>query len=120
MTFPLSNGDYKLLNGIEELFKNTRGLNFTNEEYIIYEDMLNLLCEKKVLFYIQVDGGHLFTLMGDYNGFEAFRKWAKEQDKKAKKITRREWKIAIISAIIGAVVGLIPTFLQLLGVINCG
>lgn len=41
-----------------------------------------------------------------------------EEKKKAlkteKKLSHREWKIAIVSAIIGAVIGLIPTIIQLL------
>ena len=40
--------------------------------------------------------------------FELKSKYEKEQ----KKLSRREWKIAIISAIIGAIIGLIPSILQ--------
>lgn len=41
--------------------------------------------------------------------FEMKHKYEKEQ----KKLSRREWKIAIISAIIGAIIGLIPYVIQL-------
>ena len=40
--------------------------------------------------------------------FEMKQKHEKEQ----KKLSRREWKIAIISAIIGAIIGLIPYIVQ--------
>lgn len=41
--------------------------------------------------------------------FEMKHKYEKEQ----KKLSHREWKIAIISAIIGAMIGLIPYVIQL-------
>lgn len=40
--------------------------------------------------------------------FEMKQKYEKEQ----KKLSHREWKIAIISAIIGAIIGLIPSIVQ--------
>ena len=40
--------------------------------------------------------------------FEMKEKYEKEQ----KKLSYREWKIAIISAVIGAIIGLIPTIIQ--------
>lgn len=40
--------------------------------------------------------------------FEMKEKYEKEQ----KRLSRREWKIAIISAIIGAIIGLIPSLVQ--------
>lgn len=39
----------------------------------------------------------------------------KKTEKENRKLSRREWHIAIVSAIIGAVVGLIPTIVQWLG-----
>lgn len=42
--------------------------------------------------------------------FEMKAKYEKEQ----KSLSNREWKIAIISAIIGAIIGLIPSIVQLL------
>lgn len=42
--------------------------------------------------------------------FEMKEKYEKEK----KKLSRREWKIAIISAVIGAVIGLVPTIIQLI------
>ena len=36
----------------------------------------------------------------------------KVDEKEKKKLNRREWRIAVISAVIGAVIGLIPTIVQ--------
>ena len=44
---------------------------------------------------------------------EDIEKWAKEQDKSQKWLSRREWLIAIVSAVSGAVIGLIPTIVSL-------
>lgn len=38
----------------------------------------------------------------------------KKMEKEQRKMNRREWRIAIVSAIIGALVGLIPYFITLL------
>ena len=40
--------------------------------------------------------------------FELKKKYEKEQ----KKLSRREWKIAIISALIGGIIGLLPTIIK--------
>ena len=38
-------------------------------------------------------------------------------EKEKRKLSRREWRIAIIGAIVGGIIGLIPTILQLMGVV---
>ena len=38
--------------------------------------------------------------------------WLKAGTKKEKQLSRREWNIAITSAIIEAIIGLIPTFIS--------
>lgn len=48
----------------------------------------------------------------------SYKDMKKIRDKQAKKLSRREWRIAIASAIIGALVGLIPTALQWLGYVS--
>lgn len=39
----------------------------------------------------------------------------KKAKKEAARLTRREWKIAIVSAVVGALIGLIPWFVTLMG-----
>jgi hypothetical protein len=39
----------------------------------------------------------------------------KEVEKEQNRLSRREWKIAILSATVGALIGLIPTFISMLG-----
>lgn len=45
------------------------------------------------------------------NGY-TYTERKKADTKEKKKLSRREWRIAIVSAIIGAVIGLIPTIVQ--------
>ena len=66
----------------------------------------------ETLGYIQdmdVNNGYLFRKIGNFNDFEV---WQKDRAREEKRLSRREWKIAIVSAIIGAVVGLIPTIVS--------
>lgn len=51
---------------------------------------------------------HISVFDKGYSYFEAKAKYEKEK----KKLSRREWYIAVISAIIGAAIGLIPTIIQ--------
>lgn len=110
--FPLSNVEKKYLRQIEQAFENEKTANFTDKEFQLMQDSLYLLCEREVICDINADGVNMYTRIGS---FEAFDNWMSDQEKKAKKISRREWKIAIISAVIGAVIGLIPTLLTVIG-----
>ena len=47
--------------------------------------------------------------------FELKAKYEKEQ----KKISQREWKIAIISTVLGALVGLLPTIIPIIANLFC-
>ena len=52
----------------------------------------------------------------DYNedNFDGFEDWLNEEIRVAKRVTRREWAIGIVCAIIGAAIGLIPYIVLLL------
>jgi len=84
-------------------------LKLTDEAAQSMADMLELLCDRGVLLDLNVDNENWYAVQGDFSTFE---EWVKDQEKKAKKLTRREWMIAIISAVIGAVIGLTPTIVD--------
>ncbi len=56
-------------------------------------------------------GRKAYVVVGD---LAVFDQWVNNQDKKARKLSRREWRIAVAAAIVGAAVGLLPTLFQVL------
>lgn len=95
----------KQLNAIKMLLGDGRNLQLSNADTLRYQDILNLLEKRGYLHDFQVDGANLYRKMEDFDGFED---WLNEEIKDAKRVTRREWIIGIVCAIIGAAIGLIP------------
>lgn len=60
------------------------------------------------------DIGPCYLVTGITQKGKSYFEMKKKHEKEKKRVTRREWKIAIIGAIIGALIGLIPTFITLL------
>ena len=50
--------------------------------------------------------------MADFHGFE---EWLREETKESRQLSRREWMIGIVCAVVGAVIGLIPYIITLFG-----
>lgn len=107
---PLSKREWTLYKDLKQIFLNNKDIAFDLAEFHRYEDWLMLLKDKGVIWTIRADGAFLCGLNTNFDDFEL---WIKDIDKKAKKLNNREWKIAIVSAIIGALIGLIPFFIQL-------
>lgn len=65
------------------------------------------MLEEKILSKMCYDNKVSYTLVGD---LQVFMFKIESEDKKAHKLSRREWIIAIVSAIIGALLGKLPIF----------
>ncbi len=100
----------KQLKAIKTLLGDRRELQLSNADALRYRDIINLLEERGYLHDFQVDGANLYRKMEDFDGFED---WLNEEIKDAKRVTRREWAIGIVGAIIGAAIGLIPYIVSL-------
>lgn len=74
------------------------------------------LCESEMISVWWADNCPYYLCLLD-KGL-SYKDMKKRRDKQAKKLSHREWRIAITSAIIGALVGLIPTALQWLGYVS--
>lgn len=95
----------KQLNAIKMLLGDGRNLQLSDADALRYQDILYLLEKRGYLHDFQVDGANLYRKMEDFDGFED---WLNEEIKDAKRVTRREWIIGVVCAIIGAAIGLIP------------
>lgn len=121
MDFPLSKSEKRQLKELEDAFSECNPLQFEDDDsYLEIQDLIRLLIERQYIEEIEYQelNGYSFKDKIGYKlkcNFDIINDWVADQERKAKKKTRREWKIAIISGVIGAVIGLTPTFLQLLG-----
>ena len=95
----------KQLKAVKQLLGDGRDLQLSDADALRYQDILYLLEERGYLHDFKVDGANLNRKMEDFDGFED---WLNEEIRDAKRVTRREWAIGIICAVIGAVIGLIP------------
>lgn len=107
MTFPLSKDEMKSISEIKKKLSSQPF--FSGPEQQRYKDMISLMEERGVIQRVNSWGRTLYTVVGD---MDAFEQWLKAENKKARKLSRREWRIAITAAIVGASVGLLPAFLS--------
>lgn len=100
----------KQLKAIKKLLGSERDLQLSDADALRYQDILFLLEQRGYLHDFQVDGANWYRKTDDFDGFED---WLNEEIKDEKRVTRREWAIGIICAIIGATIGLIPYIVSL-------
>ena len=95
----------KQLKTVKELLGNQRDLKLSDEDALRYQDVLLLLEDRGYIHDFNVDGVNWYRVMVDLNGFED---WLNEEIKESKRITRREWIIGIVCAVIGATIYRLP------------
>ena len=58
------------------------------------------------------DVGPCYLVLGITQKGKTYFEMKKKYEKEQKKLSRREWKVAIISALVGAVIGIMPSIVQ--------
>ena len=100
----------KQYKAVNSLLGNERDLRLSDEDALRYQDVLRLLQMRGYILDLEVDKVNWYRKMADWDGFED---WLKGEIKESKQMGRREWRIAIVSAVLGAAVGLIPYIVTL-------
>ena len=100
----LSKLQMKQYHEIKERFATEKRIGISDDEWVRLRDVLILLELKGYIRELEVANTNAFERIGNFEDFEA---WHKDRVREERKLSRREWKIAIVSAIIGAVIGLI-------------
>lgn len=100
----------KQLKAVKDLLSDERDLKLSNEDALRYQDVLLLLEERGYIHNFNVDGVNWYRVLVDFSNFE---EWFNEEIKEDRRITRREWMIGIVCAIVGAVIGLTPYIVSL-------
>ena len=97
---------------MKALLGDGRDLQLSDEDALRYQDVLFRLEERGYLLNIKADGTNWYRQMADFHGFE---EWLREETKESRQMSRREWMIGIVCAVVGAVIGLIPYIITLFG-----
>lgn len=116
MDFPLSKREKKLLEEVELAFKQHNPMMVDNEsEFIECKDIMDMLIGqgfvKQGLVHYRENNYSIeykpsFRLLTD---FTVVKSWVKDQEDKAKRVSKREWKIAIFSALVGLITGILSS-----------
>lgn len=96
--FRLSQREREQIEELETAFAQSKIIGLSDNEKGRLLDMLALLVERGIICSMDIDNTNAYRLVGN---FENFWSWADDQEKKAKKLTRREYKVAFISAFLG-------------------
>ena len=92
----------KNLMGDEEAF------DLSDEDALRCQDALSLLKSRNYILDASTLCEKRYIKAAEWDGFED---WLNEMIKDSIRMSRREWTIAIVSAAIGAAIGLIPTII---------
>ena len=90
---------------IVKLFADKQSINLNDVDAVRMAETLAILCHLGYIRKINIDGGNMFMKIGEFKDFDA---WHKDRVREERQLSRREWRIAIISALVGGFVGLIP------------
>lgn len=101
----------KQYNELKALWGTEKSRTLSDEEALRYQDVLELLQERGYIMNLRVDGTNLYTKRAEW---DSFQDWLEQQIKTSRSLSRREWLIAIVGAGIGALLGQIPTIINLL------
>ena len=82
-----------------------------DEEDVRLNDVILLLTTLGYIQSMDISGTNLLRKIGNFDDFEA---WHKDRVREERKLSVREWKIAIMSAVIGAIIGQIPNIFSFL------
>jgi hypothetical protein len=96
---------------IVKRFADKRSINLNDVDAVRMAETLAILCHLGYIRKIDINGGNMFTKIGEFKDFDA---WHKDRVREERQLSRREWRIAIVSAAIGAFIGLLPTIIPLI------
>lgn len=116
MNFPLTKTEYKAVKAIRKRVKQNPTVFISEQEYQQWQDVLTLMKNRRLITLLDhfvflkdeqgmpIAGqkvGKICCLRGN---FAIFDNWILEQDKNAKSSSKREWTIAIVVLLVGAII----------------
>lgn len=90
---------------IVNLFDAKTNITLDTKDAIRMKETLAILEMLGYIRKIEIPGGVIFIKLGNFSDFDA---WHKDRVREEKSLSHREWRIAIVSVVVGAVIGLMP------------
>lgn len=92
---------------VKKLFSESDGcIELSDQDKARLFDVLLILEAKGYIREIRVDGANLYSKEVE---FDSFDEWHKDREREERKLSAREWKIAIFSALIGLIPFIVTT-----------
>lgn len=105
----LTKRQYKQYIEIRDYFEKNNYMMLSNDDDVRMREVLILLEMLGYIKRVEMDNTNTYRNTAD---LKLFAEWHKDMVREERKLKKREWKIAIISAIIGAAIGLIPSIIS--------
>ena len=102
--FPLSRREKSQLKEIEARFARKQIIGITDDEESRLLDMLHLLASRDIIQPMEIDNTNAYRLTGT---FKEFWNWVDDQEKKSRKLSRKEWVQCLLSGLGGVVLTLL-------------
>ena len=96
---------------VRDLFSESDYIQLTEESNLRYYNILSLLLKRG---YLRNNNADNFIMYYKNSPLKDFEMWSKDQLKKSKRLKRRELIKAIVIILVGIIIGLIPTIINLL------
>lgn len=91
---------------IVKLFSDKNTITLEDTDYVRLKETLGIL---EVLGYIRKLNINSTNALEKIGSFSDFDKWHKDKEREERKLSSREWKIAIVSALIGLIPFIVTT-----------
>ena len=102
--FPLSQREKSQLKEIENAFACNKIIGIADDEESRLLDMLRLLVSRGIIQPMEMDNTNAYRLTGT---FKEFWNWVDDQEKKSRKLSRKEWVQCLLSGLGGVVLTLL-------------
>lgn len=111
LTFPLTKYDKTVLKEFEQFIANKKKDSFyiSDNDYDKYSEIIQLMKQQGYITLVE-DGYGIYI---DRCSIDNFKQWLINEDKKSRISGRREWKIAIVTGLLSAIVSIITTLITL-------
>jgi len=96
---------------IVKAFANETTIMIDDKNYARLYETLGILELLGYIRKIDINNTNAYMKIGDFSDFD---NWHNDKVREERKLSVREWKIAIVSAVVGGILGLIPTIVDLI------
>lgn len=112
LTFPLTKHDKKLFKEFEQYMTERSqeiSIEVSDTDYDKYSEIIETMQEKDAIYLIEMDYGRFIQ----ERSMNSFKVWLLNEDKKSRIPGKREWRIALSTFFLSAIVSIITTLITI-------